>query len=319
MTNWKKEFREYLETCDENILNIEKAQNLKNKNIPSKLYKYRPVNGFSINNLENDTVWLNSPSDYNDPYEFYEDIDFKALSTHINKKHFDKLVEMVTNKIQISQEIIDQAKLSDNPIELIGRGLMEQGGFEDLKIDKIFNFITEYTAKNNQILISEKIEFIQESMKVSSFCENYNEFLMWSHYADSHRGFCIEYNLDLWAKADIRRRILFPIIYQEEVYKSTAHLLKSIDDLEWNNLYPLLSGSTKSNKWDYEKEWRFIINIGPSFLKQNYRMNCQSRVFLGYKISQTNREKIIEICKSQNLLVLQAKLVGNYKIEFEEI
>jgi hypothetical protein len=308
-----------MESCDEHILNIDKAQILKNQNIPSKLYKYRPINKFSINNLQKDTVWLNCPNDYNDPYEFYEHIDFEAINREITKKHLEELLERMTSKIQISQEIIDKAKESDKPIEMIGKALMKENQYTDLKIETFFDFISDYTAKNNQRLISERLEFIQESMKVSSFCEENSQFLMWSHYADSHRGFCIEYDIDKWNKSDLRRRILFPIIYQEEVYDSTPHLIKFINQTEWNNLYPLLSGSTKSKNWEYEKEWRFIINIGTSFQRQNYPMDCQSKVFLGYKISETHKKEIVEICKNKNLSVFQTKLIGNYKLDFEEI
>lgn len=317
--NWKQEFRQLMESCDENIFNIEEAQILKNQNIPSKLYKYRPVNKYSLNNLEEDTVWLNSPNDYNDPYEFYENIDFKVLNKAITKKHIDKLLEMITSKIQVNQKIIEKAKESHNPIETIGKALMKGNQYSDLKIDAFFNFISEYMAKNDQRLISEKLEFIQDSMKVSSFCEENNQLLMWSHYSDSHRGFCIEYDISRWNQSDLRRRILFPILYQDEVYNSTPHLLKSINSSEWNNLYPLLSGSTKSKKWEYEKEWRFIINYGASFPRQNYPMNCQTKVFLGHRISEKHKNEITEICKKKNLPVFQTKLTGDYNLYFEEM
>ncbi len=48
---------------------------------------------------------------------------------------------------------------------------------------------------------------------------------MWSHYADEHRGFCIEY-----AVADlpsIAQRLLFPIIYREEIFDSTKFHLEA--------------------------------------------------------------------------------------------
>ncbi len=128
----------------------------------------------------------------------------------ILKKHMDGLLEIVTSKIQVSQEIIEKAKKSDNPIEIIGEALMKEKRYSDLKIDTFFKFISEYVKKNNQRLISEKLEFIQDSMNVSSFCEENDQFLMWSHYSNSHRGFCIEYDIDRWNKSDLRRRILFP-------------------------------------------------------------------------------------------------------------
>ena len=48
-------------------------------------------------------------------------------------------------------------------------------------------------------------------------------------------------------------------------------------------------------------------------------MNCQTKVFLGHKISEKHKNEIIEICKNKNLPVFQTKLTGNYKLDFEEV
>lgn len=317
--DWKKIFREYLETCDRDPLNIEKAQILKIANLPRYLYKYRQVNKYSINNLEEDTVWINSPSDYNDPFEFYENIDFKQLHTAITKKHFEELIGKMTSKIDIPREIIDQAKNTDEPLEVIGRALMKKNNEDDLKVDNFFKFISDIFEEHSKKMLSDKLQFMQESMRVSSFCENHNQFLMWSHYADSHKGFCIEYDLSLWKKGDLRKRILFPVVYQDYAYNSTPHLLKSIYGEDLNNLYPIISGSTKSSQWEYEKEWRFIIPVGNSFPRQNYPMHCQSRVILGSKISEDNKKMILDICTKKNLPVFKANLSEGYSLKIEKI
>lgn len=83
--------------------------------------------------------------------------------------------------------------------------------------------------------------------------------LMWSHYADSHRGICIEFdkNNDVISKAR-------PIRYTKEFRALTA---KSIMD------DPFQVVLTKAMDWCYEREWRIIGSFtqpGPTFLSGNY-------------------------------------------------
>ena len=41
----------------------------KEKFIPPKLYKYKPVNKYSLKNLAENTIWLNTPDEFNDPFD----------------------------------------------------------------------------------------------------------------------------------------------------------------------------------------------------------------------------------------------------------
>ncbi len=82
--------------------------------------------------------------------------------------------------------------------------------------------------------------------------------LMWSHYADNHRGICIEFGKDndLISKAR-------PIHYFAEYPALTAKGLRA---------RPLQVVLNKSNEWGYELEWRLIGSRtvpGPTY------MDCQ--------------------------------------------
>lgn len=79
--------------------------------------------------------------------------------------------------------------------------------------------------------------------------------LMWSHYADSHKGFCIEFKSE-YMKAD-------KVSYQENIPKI------NIMDLVRLKLNPSEDGvlrriwaalRTKLNEWKYEEEYRFQAN-----------------------------------------------------------
>src|SRR5262249_42425154 len=69
--------------------------------------------------------------------------------------------------------------------------------------------------------------------------------LMWSHYAESHKGICLEFstqNAVMCCAQQIEYRREFPIL----ALYSSSH-----DD----NLVPLL---TKSDVWTYESEYRLV-------------------------------------------------------------
>lgn len=132
----------------------------------------------------------------------------------------------------------------------------------------------EYNSriKNN---LDWQYEYTRKQILLTCFSENVNSILMWAHYADSHKGFCIEYDTE---KMDTEyKQFLFPVIYQEEVYDYTE--IAIMNDLSYinymktikmmgieteyelkdvsNNIYiPLLM---KAQEWSYEQEWRIVV------------------------------------------------------------
>lgn len=316
--NWKKEYIAKLGCVNVEELQIEAALAIKLENMPKQLYKYRSTSDNAINNLENDTVWLNSPSEYNDPFEFTEYIDSEKYSIVIENSMKDELISDLVRNNPVPNEILEKAKNSDSALKVIAEYQFIHIDGQDEKYVEIFmkiydDFFKKFANDRN----GEKIKEMQEHMKVCSFCESPEQLLMWSHYSDFHKGFCVEYNIGAWAINDNRRRILYPVIYQDNFYDVTGHLIKQTESGHFNNLYPIISGATKSKEWEYEKEWRFIFNIGPSFEKQNYSMNCQSKVFLGSRMNSSDKERILEICRRKNIEVYQAKTsVSHYKMEF---
>ncbi len=70
-----------------------------------------------------------------------------------------------------------------------------------------------------------------------------DNILMWSHYADGHKGFCLQFE-----NSDIRAQ---KVKYTES-YPEINYLLTPEEDQIKFTLF------TKSNHWYYEKEWRII-------------------------------------------------------------
>ena len=77
---------------------------------------------------------------------------------------------------------------------------------------------------------------------------------MWAHYANNHRGICVEYDL-----LEINNILMFtaiPVIYSGERICFDFFDPQSIEK-DTSKLF-IQSLTSKSPEWNYEKEWRII-------------------------------------------------------------
>lgn len=190
-----------------------------------------------------------------------------------------------------------------------------------------------------------QLECLNDLAVMTCFSESNDNTLMWSHYADSHRGFCVEYDI----KAHIDNSCaayshLFPIIYTQNRYikKNIEYLIESHYELKkaiqedyvydsfdpLDDILPLFL--TKGSEWEYEREWRIIYTKkqiydidNEDLYKCNLSFPCISSIYLGYRIHPEVRQNIIEICNritDKKVSVFQAELEENsYKIKFKKI
>jgi len=316
---WKEQFLQMLGEPDTSKLNIDGAQMFKIRHMPKVLYKFRSPTDESLDNLANDTVWLSSASKYNDPFEFHDKLDYKQLSQAIETDFSSELLSTLTKDRDVPESVMKEALKSKSPIRHIGRYLLESSNIPGSMADEIFDKLEGITERGYRARYADKNRKVQEDMKVCSFSEVKEHLLMWGHYTGNHKGFCAEYDLDKWSAGDMRRRLLYPVVNKEGVYDATQHYVSSNRMKDFNPLFPIVAGSTKSPEWSYEKEWRFIFNIGESFEEQNYPMNCQSAVFLGHRMEADYRKKVLKVCTERQLTVYQAVLSPtSYEMTFEQ-
>ncbi len=156
---------------------------------------------------------------------------------------------------------------------------------------------------------------------------------MWSHYAQNHEGFCLEYDFNkiftYSGNKDINKvgLSLLPVYYDDSIVNYTY------DDLT-NKLYQDNIFKTKNpleNKpyissyvykiaeaWKYEGEWRLIkkIEITDSHKREPISIIEPKAIYIGAKANEENSKKIIEIAKAKNIEVFKMKLKrNNYGLE----
>ncbi len=317
--SWINQYIEYLGYVNPDQLRIEEAQTIKMNNMPRFLYKFKGPNKCALDNLKMDTVWLNAPSNYNDPFECVVYTDIEKVKPFFYKTNDKILNYKIFEKHQMPDDL-EKAIIKELD-EVIGPFLLEtKSEFNQDKMNNLDSILDKSFKKIANIIVQKFNRSVQETMKTCSFCEHFDSILMWSHYADCHKGFCIEYDLNQWQKDDIRRRLLYPVIYQNELFDFTDYLIQSIGYKKFNNLYAIISCATKSDQWKYEKEWRMIFNVGPGFNEDDYRMNCQKRVILGCRMDEDYKKEVISICQANKLEICQAKVsLKKYELEFEDI
>jgi len=108
-----------------------------------------------------------------------------------------------------------------------------------------------YDGQLYEIITHKKIE--THKTGIFSLCEEANNNVMWSHYGNSHKGFCIGFNVsELFNvfKDSFLGRVL---------YKDNFPNIHDIKKCIINNDYDTIDGLnfTKSKEWEYEKEYRF--------------------------------------------------------------
>ncbi len=244
-------------------LNYEISKKIKHK----KLYKYAPLNSYTLDSIKNDYIWLSKPSELNDPFELFisGDCDYNAQIDLANAFDFfqDK---------SKTDEWHSRVKCGENIIEVLKEMIDYSNDTAENQIQKIT--LNDFAKTVTEIYLEASQNFTQkidETYLIGSLTTEPFSIPMWSHYADCHKGVCIEY--DLSQNYSINQSIK-PVIYK--------NLMVSCDDIINNDaleILPLL----KSEEWKYEKEWRVIFNNSKPSDKNRYFPAKPSAIYLGDK------------------------------------
>ena len=156
---------------------------------------------------------------------------------------------------------------------------------------------------------------------VSCFSETRDNYLMWSHYADKHRGVCIGFSvLGLFLSLSFvgpggilvieggKQCIPFPVQYEDEPPVWEAGLDESIHGVL----------STKARCWEYEREWR-IFALDSAEKKQNFMTPAFAEVIFGAEIPQNDEVRLGRVIAGGKYPItkpLKAKICeGSYNME----
>lgn len=185
---------------------------------PRRLYKYRTLNIHSERMITADEVYVPSPLEFNDPF----DCRIPVVPTGSIDDFRKLLYEHFTAK---------DPNLTTTELRQLIESKLSEGAHEDpTKMKKA---------------IEDAVERQLRATGVYCLSAKNDDILMWSHYADGHQGFCVEFEDDSPNSFLDRAN---KVTYQEDL-----PVLNFFDE-DW--LHSFLT--TKSERWSYEEEWRII-------------------------------------------------------------
>jgi hypothetical protein len=185
--------------------------------------------------------------------------------------------------------------------------------------------LSDFGDKQNEIKKEEIDGYYQIiNRDVGIFCltEKPNNSLMWSHYADNHKGILIGFDTDNDFLNDNNENITVKKI----IYNNSKLKIKDIyTENEFNN-----SLLEKSKDWEYENEWRSIrlLNEADSNCGEIHLFNFDpiiiKEIYFGANIAQCDKEIILHILKYTNnykhIKLFQIEIDNSsYDLKIEEI
>lgn len=230
-------------------------------NIPSHLYKYKSFSVDSLDLLVSDSLYFADPTTFNDPLDCnpsvqnnIDDVDaLNAILHKLVKDNHQKELEEAAAKIKYrGPKTLDKIDIlgESEAQKLISRIAENVEFFGDPHGQSISFYIKRYLLQNYTV-------------GVLSLAKNFDCPLMWSHYADQHKGFCIGYDVSVDHVEDISpinyegKRFITTQLVHDMLFGSTENIKraakKEIDKVI------LLS---KAPAWKYEHEYRVIRKQG---------------------------------------------------------
>lgn len=290
-----------------------------------KLYRYRSFDTKMINdysyihqdmiNIEKwkfeafeGLVYPSSPLYFNDPYDCEFCFQADALESILDRETYLHLLE---RRVSLKQEEKNRILYSDNIERAMQIVLQAHGG----KLSDSWMNILESG-------LSGCLNKIKDAVRVVCLSEVYDSMLMWSHYAQNHTGFCIEYDFE---EKDMFYKHLHPVVYTKERYA-----VSKIDVLDGNKEFLYKTTCRKSDVWSYEKEWRIITanynKVMPQKLKYpngKYVLDLKTNIkafYLGAKILDNFKDEIIQFGKMNGIVVYQMMLSPKtYELQAQKI
>ena len=239
-----------------------------------KLYRYRSINSKDLSRtFTHYELYFASPTQFNDPFDCnppFSTTDYNKddLLCHYRKAYKNFFPELDNSVLETEIK---------------------------KKVDSVI--------KNNTLASSIAKPFMETCLEENSklgvlcFSEDCNNILLWSHYADSHRGLVLEFD-----KLLIESENAFK--YCKDVdYKNNIIKLRDINRASPGELAKMVL-LMKSDHWIYEKEWRIIVDPSradnPGCRIFPYPKEALTGVIFGCEMQQNDKCAVIKWLEEGN-------------------
>ena len=246
---------------------------------PLKVYKYRSWSDeYHRNLLLKNRLFFTSPKDFNDPYDYKIPYDFSLLDT-------EEKIEAYLAKKKIESASHFPAKDLEQLLINFGQRLRN----ELPQVQEHFNSLY--------------FDGGDKHYGVLSLSERWNSILMWSHYADFHKGYCVGFWEEKLRNTFIATggRVMYPL---ENNFPRLSPIGNFLENM-------IQESHVKSSDWKYEQEYRLAKVFYPEVPTtedriQEFPNDFISEIIIGISASEKARTELIEIGKTKGVEVYQS-------------
>lgn len=308
------------------------------------IYKYCSINTAKLI-LSNNEILLNTPANFNDPYDtsiIFDEDDLRAASDII-LNYFGDLAMMkvlgehyhsfpwyykllsipakfrfkLNNRMNQKYEEYRPAMNYTRLIRVFN-SLGMKNGKEGSSSRKALDDVIEIRESGaiGSALANEIAEKSKE-LVVSCFSKSSDSILMWGHYANNNRGACIEFDNESFLdvvysnkRSKMRiKKIMYKILWKNYSGAET-NFTNSNESKYMLAIAPFLA---KSSDWKYEKEVRCIYpnSSDKIILREDqyfYKMGKIKSITLGCRIPEDERNEMIDLSRIKGIEIFEMVL-----------
>jgi len=238
---------------------------------PEQVFKFFSVNDNLEKTLKENYLWLSKPTDFNDPFDCNDNL----VSFNIKEKDIENFVK--THFPGRRQEKRKEIRLHKKQPE---------------------------SFKN---ALKSSLSDIIKEQGICCFSRTYKNILMWSHYADRHKGICIGFN----PRKSKTINLILHVSYEQD-FRTVEYFSEKEEAL-------MSMMITKSIDWQYEEEMRIIKDYNG---RLPFEKECVQQIIFGCRTLDSDKKQIKELINNNgynNVLFQQATMSKtSFSLDFEK-
>jgi hypothetical protein len=240
-------------------------------------------------NIRDDEFWFAKPETLNDPYDCYPFFNYNYDLATV-KKIFE---EWNSDETELILKQFPNCKTKDDIYQLLERIMESEKTSSDTKKHPIWAL---------QAMLIKLVRVKIANTGILCFTENPKDILMWAHYANNHRGICLDITIpeDTHSLKKLRYTVEQPYFAIHEAMNERHGKLMEL-------FY------TKSIHWQHEKEWRMVAREGN--IAREIPGASIAHIIYGINTSEETKDKISEVIGS-NIPSNELKMKRDYLLDY---
>ncbi len=296
MKQWIETMLRSLSPAEYKNARMVNALRVKNPHIPRQLFRYRRPTECAMNEIANGITRLFSPVKFNDPY----DCRFMLRKMDIGRANTRRTLANALGPIRnlLADNEFNICSTSADPGQTAVDFIISRDASAAPYLQSFLSLLRNAESKVAPIETARLSEQLRQDVRIVCLSGTGASMLMWSHYAQDHKGFCIEYPFHALPQDDRRRMAVFPVVYDKKVIDMTDHLLSD----DFNRFALFLPCIHKADYWRYEREWRIIVTSGET-VPDDFPMPTPARILLGANMDPSYEAKLRTLANGMGIAV----------------